>query len=152
MLCYFVACLGQEGLSHSSIKTYLSGVRQLHISMGFPEPAVRAMPRLCQVIKGVQVSQGKQGRTPKARLPITPNILWKMKTVWVGQGQSTDPDKWMLWAAATTTFFTFCRSGETTVGDGGSYDPKVHLSLEDVAADSAQEPHNDLPTTETDQD
>ena len=24
-LCYFVACLGQQGLAHSSINTYLSG-------------------------------------------------------------------------------------------------------------------------------
>ena len=28
-LCYFVACLGQQGLAHSTISPYLSGVRQL---------------------------------------------------------------------------------------------------------------------------
>ena len=27
-LCYFVACLGQQGLAHSTIRGYLSGVRQ----------------------------------------------------------------------------------------------------------------------------
>ena len=38
-LCYFVACLGQQGLAHSSIRTYLSGVRQLQIAHGFPDPS-----------------------------------------------------------------------------------------------------------------
>ena len=28
-LCYYVACLGQQGLAHSSIRTHLSNVRQL---------------------------------------------------------------------------------------------------------------------------
>jgi len=28
LLCYFSACLGQQGLAHTSIRTYLSGVRQ----------------------------------------------------------------------------------------------------------------------------
>lgn len=35
-LCYYVACLGQEGLAHSTIKTYLSGMRQVQIAHGFP--------------------------------------------------------------------------------------------------------------------
>ena len=26
LLCYFVACLGQQGLSHATIRTYLAGV------------------------------------------------------------------------------------------------------------------------------
>ena len=32
VLCYFVACLGQQGLAHTSIHTYLSGV------FGFKDP------------------------------------------------------------------------------------------------------------------
>ena len=34
VLCYFTACLDQQGLAHSKIRTYLSGVRQLQIAMG----------------------------------------------------------------------------------------------------------------------
>ena len=83
LLCYFVACLGQQGLTHSTIHTYLSGVRQLHISHGFPELRFDNMPRLRQILKGVQVEQRKQGKSPCCCLPITPAILRKLRAVWL---------------------------------------------------------------------
>ena len=74
-LCYFVACLGQQGLAHSSISTYLSGIRQVQISHGFGDPYLDQMVCLHQVLKGVKVEAGKEGKAPRARLPITPAIL-----------------------------------------------------------------------------
>ena len=44
----------------------------------------------------------------------------------------------MLWAASTVTFFSFCRSGETTVET--TYDPNTHLSISDLATDNAHNP------------
>ena len=38
ILCYFVACLGQQGLTAATIKMYLSGMRQIQIAGGFPDP------------------------------------------------------------------------------------------------------------------
>lgn len=122
------------------MKAYLSGVRQLQISLGYPEPAVQAMPRLRQIIRGVQITRGKQGKASRPRLPITPAILKKMRTVWIGREESSDFNNLMLWAAASTTFFTFCRSGEITVAKEGGYDPRTHLSFEDVAVDNAKLP------------
>ena len=46
----------------------------------------------------------------------------------------------MLWAAATTTFFGFCRSGEITVECESKFDPKIHLPLADLAVDKALAP------------
>lgn len=46
----------------------------------------------------------------------------------------------MLWAAATTAFFGFCRSGEVTVNSESSYDPNTHLSYSDLAADHPSDP------------
>ena len=74
ILCYYVACLGQQGPSHTSIRTYLSGVRQLHIAYGFRDPGIDQMPRLRQVLRGVKVERGKAGKAPRPRLPITPLI------------------------------------------------------------------------------
>lgn len=54
-LVYFVAHLGGEGLMESSIKSYLSSVRQLQLSLGLPEVSVGTMPRLKQLLKGVGV-------------------------------------------------------------------------------------------------
>ena len=53
ILCYSVACLGQQGLAHTSIRTYLSGVRQLQIAHGLEDPKIDQMPRLRQMLKGV---------------------------------------------------------------------------------------------------
>lgn len=52
LLCYFVACMGQEGLACSSIRTHLSGICQLQISAGFHDPHIDQMPCLNQVLKG----------------------------------------------------------------------------------------------------
>ena len=60
----------------------------------------------------------------------------------------------MLWAAATTTFFSFCRSGETTVPSETAYDPEVHLSYSDFAVDNTSAPQAisiKIKTSKTDQ-
>ena len=137
-LCYFVTWLGQEGLQHSTIHTYLSGVRQIQIAHGFPDPKFDNMPRLCQILRGVKVVAGLQGRSKRIRLPITPSVLRKMKQIWV-DGEE-DFDKVMLWAAATTTFFTFCRAGEITIPEGKTYDPHANLSYEDISVDNSHDP------------
>ena len=106
ILCYFAACLGQEGLASSTIWTYLSGVRQIQIAASFPDPLIDHMPRLCQVLKGIRVQAARIGRHPRPRLLITPSILHKLRRVWL-EGNPTFNNT-MLWAATTTTFFGFC--------------------------------------------
>ena len=77
-LCYFAACLGQQGLSHNSISTYLSGIWQLQISH---DPHVDQMPSLRQVLKGIKIEAGRKEKTPCSHLPITPAILHRLKAV-----------------------------------------------------------------------
>ena len=81
-LCYFVACLGQQGLAHTSIRTYLSGVCQLQITHDWKDPGIDQIPRLCQVLKGVKMVCGKKGKPSRSRLPITPTILRKLTMQW----------------------------------------------------------------------
>ena len=92
LLCYFATYLGQDGLASSTILTYVS-VRQL--------------------LKDIKVQAVRTGRHPCPRLPITPSILRKLRRVWL-EGSPIFNNA-MLWAASTTTFFDFCRSGEVTV-------------------------------------
>ena len=138
VLCYYVACLGQEGLSAATIKTYLSGVRQVQLALGFADPRLSAMPRLQQILRGVRVEQGKAGRTPRPRLPITPGILKKLKEVWESEGTSWDMT--MLWAASSVAFFSFCRSGELTVPSEKGFDPSAHLMVDDISVDDLKKP------------
>ena len=137
ILCYFAACLGQEGLAYSTIRTYLSGVRQIQIAAGYSDPLIDQMPRLCQVIKGIRVQAARTGKAPHSWLPITPSILHKLRQVWL---ECPTFNSLMLWAACTTTFFGFCRSREVTVESESKFDPQVHLCFSDLATDNAQAP------------
>jgi len=137
ILCYFTACLGQQGLAHSTIKTYLSGVCQLQVAHGGEDPGIDKMPRLQQVLRGVKAECGKRGKPTRSRLPIIPGILRKMKMSWIGKNSF---ESVMLWAASLTTFFSFCHSGEVTVEKEDKCDPTTHLSFSDGAADSATSP------------
>jgi len=104
--------------------------KQLQISQGYPAPTIDSMPRLHQIIKGVQISRGKDidGKPSHSKLPITPGILRHLRRIQISANPSFD--NMMLWAvAAATTFFSFCHSGEVTVEKEDSYDPDYHLSF-----------------------
>ena len=81
-----------------------------------------AMPRLRQVLKGIQIEHSKRGRVPHFCLPITPAILRKLRLVWIKDCKKIPFNNIMLWAACLVTFFSFCRSGEITVDHEDRYD------------------------------
>jgi len=108
--------------------------------MGFGDPSMGQMPRLRQILRGIAVEAGKKGKAPRARLPITPAILRRMKSVWFA-GMETSYKSSLLWAASTTNFFSFCRSGEITVQRENDYDPNTHLSFGDLRADHESRPN-----------
>ena len=128
-----------SGLAHSTIQTYTSGIMQLQIAHGLPEPKVDSMPCLRQVLHGVQLDHSKHGKTTHPRLPITPVILKRLKTVWIKDSERI-PFNIMLWTACLTTFFSFCCSGEVTVEQESHYDPSIHLSYSDLAVDNPSDP------------
>ena len=123
---YFSACMAQEELAHSTIRTYLSGVHQIQIARSLLDPQVDQMPRLRRMLKRIKIQEGRIGRSPNPHIPITPSILHKLKRVWLSDAPSFT--NVMLWAASTTTFFSLCRSGEVTVESKSKYGSTVHLS------------------------
>ena len=102
VLCYFVAYLGEQGLSYQTIQTYLSGIRFFQIGKGLPEPG--PMPKLKVVKNGVRKAWVSQA-PKRVRLPITPSILGKIKQLWTPQ--ENNPDIIMLWAASCVSLFIF---------------------------------------------
>ena len=138
VLCFYVSHLADEGLAHTTIKSYLSACRHLHISHGYSEPCIGDMPRLAQVMKGIKASQAKQGRQAKPRLPITPSILTQIKSFL--NKKPEDFDNIMAWAAYTTCFFGFLRAGEICIPSDSEYDSGAHLSFSDIAVDSPTNP------------
>ena len=81
-LCAFVSHLALEGLKHKSIKVYLSAIRHLQIAEGLPDPYQGTLPRLEYVLKGIKRTQAEEGKGSRERLPITMEIMRKLKQVW----------------------------------------------------------------------
>lgn len=99
------------------------------------DPFTTSWPLLDYTLRGIKLRQSKGKETSdKKRLPITPDILHKLRKSW--EQKCHHPDYIMLWAAYCTCFFGFLRSGEITVPSLKEYDPKGHLSAGDVSLDS----------------
>ena len=138
LLCRYVAHLAEEGLAPRTIKAYLSAIRHLQVSMNLSDPKIGEMPCLEQVLKGAKREFSKKNPDKRERLPITPELLLRMKQVW-----AKDPKKFenvMLWAACCVCYFDFLRSGKVTVPSEASYDSSVHLNMADIAIDNTESP------------
>ena len=70
---HFVAYAAEQPLKHQTIKSYLSAVHHLQISMGGGEVDMGTMPLLSMVLSGVKRVQS--GQAKRTRLPITPAVL-----------------------------------------------------------------------------
>ncbi len=139
ILCYFAAYLAEEALSYQTIKSYLSGIRHLHLSLGFPDPDYgHSMPRLQQTLRGVRVVKSREGGSGRLLLPITPEILHKIRRAW--NADPTETDKVMLWAASTLCFFGFFRAGEITAPSPKETDLADCLTCSDLAVDNKANP------------
>ena len=136
-LCKFVVYLANQKLKHQTIKVYLSGLHHLQIAEGLGDPFLPgAFRRLEYVLKGINHTPAAQSKD--TRLPISPPILRRLRSVWAPQAQ--DPDVVMLWAACCLGFFGFMRAEEFTCSTSSHFDPESMLSPEDVSVDQHQSP------------
>ena len=128
-LCQFVSYQAEGKLCHSTIKCYLSAVRQMHVAEGYGDPRMSSMAHLERVLKGIKSLQaGTRGRS-LPRLPITPDLLLKMR------GVAEKRDNTMLWAAVTLVLLrpqlTFRdESARRTVIRSHPCIPRLHFSRE----------------------
>ena len=137
-LCRFASFLGNENISHSTIKCYLSAVRHLQIASNLPDPMITSMPKLESVIRGIKSQQALNKGSGDKRLPITPDHLLTLRRHF--QQNSTTNDGIMLWAAVTSCFFGCMRAGEMTLSSESAFDPNTHLCFKDVSVDSIDNP------------
>ena len=112
---------------------YLLAVKHLQIESGLPNPFLSNMPRLEYVITGVKCEEAEKGAGSRTRLPITPDILHKLKRLW--EEKANEWDTRMIWAACLLCFFAIMRIGElhVAVPSDSRFYPKVHLSFKDTS-------------------
>ena len=77
-----------DRLHHSSIKTYLSGVRSLHIDYGFPDPLTNSLQLHC-LLRGIKRHKG-------SNLPQRQPVTAKLMSVLHRSLDFTNPDNVML--------------------------------------------------------
>ena len=115
-----------------------SGIRCAQIQQGLGNPFASPLPRLEYVLLGIKRVESRGGSQPRTRLPITMDILQRLREAWLAQPTQTEGI--MLWAAACVGFFGFFRTEEFTVPSAEAYNPATHLSLSDIALDSHTSP------------
>ena len=140
-LCIFTAHLASQRLKHRTIKVYLASIRFNIIKQGLHNPFLgNTMERLEYVLRGIKREEAERQPAPtRRRLPITPDILIKLKAVWSTRA-GEEADMKMLWAACCLGFFAFLRAGEFTVPSDTEFDEEVHLTWNDVSIDDPGSP------------
>lgn len=134
LLCSFAAYLGNLHLSPQSIKVYLAGVKHHNITLGYRNVHDEALKL---VERGIARHHSTSPHSPSAaRMPITPDILRQIMTLW--SDRQYEPDTIMLWAALCSGFFGCLRIGEFTSPSPTHYDPSIHLSFGDIWVDSKE--------------
>ncbi len=132
----YVATLACEGMQAATVKYHLAGLRQAQIKAGLLAPDWGAMARLSQIRTGLARHRAVHGSAQLQRDPVTLRHMCALQAVWSGAGSKGV----MLWAAACLCFFGCLRAGEALAPDSGEFDPKAHLTFDDIAIDSFEEP------------
>ena len=121
-LIYFASYLACT-VRHSTIKTYLAAVRNLHIISGYKDP-LRGRLLLKKILRGILRYQG----SPRVRRqPVTPGVLLAIRPILRSWLRPRDFS--MIWAAFTLGFFTFCRCSEFTYLGVYSFSSTFNLNI-----------------------
>lgn len=126
---YFVThCAHSLRLSYTTIKTYLSGIRNAYIQLGLGDPLLDSngtqLSRLQLIMRGIH----KQQKTyQRPRLPITVDILNNICILLQAGVFGKYTDK-LLHTTCVLAFFGFLRCGEFTCNSQFCKDSNVTLS------------------------
>ena len=128
----FAGWLLERNLSHATIDKYLSGLRQLHLVAGFPDPNLRT-DLLKQIIKG-RKNQNTVEETVgecKSRIPITPKLMLLMKKD-IQSSEMSNTKKLLIWSISSLLFNGAFRISELLASGKTTFDPFSTLLETDI--------------------
>ena len=120
-LLYYISYLFKEGLKGSTIRVYLSAIRNLNIMHDCPAPV--HTPKILLALKGAVTLSNP----PIRKLPITFDIIQQIIPLLHNR-----QDGEMLSLAMTTAFFGCLRAGELCLPEATMFNPDLHLCFNDV--------------------
>lgn len=116
----------------STVNSYLSGLRYLHILKGVEIPVLRP-PIIEGLVKGKHnlenIENRQSGKTKRA--PITMNVM-KLLKIEIKNWDNSRENKALLWTVCTLAFAGCLRIHEILCKKRGSYDPEFTLLGSDV--------------------
>ena len=122
----------KRGNKATTIDTYLSGIRQLHVERGLPTDSIRT-ERVTTIIKGLKNKNLAEDRKNKIekRKPITTDILTTLKKR-LSESELAGRDQRLVWTVSSLLFHGAFRIHELLCKVSGSFDPDFTLLGEDV--------------------
>ena len=128
----FIAWLLKRNLSTSTLQTYISGIKTLHLVNGVTPPTIRT-PALQHIITGKQNQEmiEKREGIKKTRLPMTQSTMKLLKKELLSS-PLTDLDKACHWATATIALAGGFRISELLCPSPNTFDPNFSLLASDV--------------------
>ena len=131
IILVFIAWADSRGLCASTINSYLSALRQLHLSLDIPIPVIRS-DLVHQILLGKKNSDSSAPKHRPIRIPVTPSILRILKLKIRLDNDLPQADKLVYWLVCTLAFHGSFRMGELLSKSPISFDPRYSLLGRDV--------------------
>ena len=122
----------KRGAKASTINTYLSGIRQLHVERGLPTDSIRT-DRVKTILKGLKnknLADDRRGGVQR-RKPITTDILSTLKGN-LAEAKMSGRDQRLVWTVSSILFHGAFRVHELLCQKQSSFDPDFTLLSKDV--------------------
>ena len=122
----------KRGSKASTIDTYLSGIRQLHVERGLPTDNIRT-DRVKTILKGLKNKNLAEDRKEgvEKRKPITTDILLVLKGK-LAEADMNGRDQRLVWTVSSILFHGAFRVHELLCKKQSSFDPDFTLLGRDV--------------------
>ena len=128
-----------RNLAGTTVDTYLSGIRQMHVAHGFEGHSIRT-EKVKTIVKGLKHKKVTEKRRAgeENRRPITVEILTVLKGR-IADSDFLGRDQRMIWSVCSTLFHGAFRVHELLCKRADSFDPDFTLLGRDVVLDKEGE-------------